>query len=145
METTMQSTYDRVRNSTPDSINQKIDQKTQQNIQYYSMQNEMVIKSRIKELDHEWDIERVLALNASLFALTGVILGATVNKKWLILPTVVTVFLAQHAIQGWCPPLPLFRKTGIRSRKEIDKERYALLETLENRKALDDDRLYLNC
>lgn len=137
----MQSTYDRVRNSTPDSINQKIDQKTQQNIQYYSMQNEMVIKSRIKELDHEWDIERVLALNASLFALTGVILGATVNKKWLILPTVVTVFLAQHAIQGWCPPLPLFRKTGIRSRKEIDKERYALLDTLENRKALDDDRL----
>ena len=137
----MQSTYDRVRKSTPDSINQKIDQKTQQNIQYYSMQNEMVIKSRIKELDHEWDIERVLALNASLFALTGVILGATVNKKWLILPTVVTVFLAQHAIQGWCPPLPLFRKTGIRSRKEIDKERYALLETLENRKALDDDRL----
>ena len=105
------------------------------------MQNEMVIKSRIKELDHEWDIERVLALNASLFALTGVILGATVNKKWLILPTVVTVFLAQHAIQGWCPPLPLFRKTGTRSRKEIDKERYALLETLENRKALDDDRL----
>ena len=141
MDTMMQSTYDRVRNSTPDSINQKIDQKTQQNIQYYSMQNEMVIKSRIKELDHEWDIERVLALNASLFALTGVILGATVNKKWLILPTVVTVFLAQHAIQGWCPPLPLFRKTGIRSRKEIDKERYALLETLENRKALDDDRL----
>lgn len=141
METMMQSTYDRVRNSTPDSINQKIDQKTQQNIQYYSMQNEMVIKSRIKELDHEWDIERVLALNASLFALSGVILGATVNKKWLILPTVVTIFLAQHAIQGWCPPLPLFRKTGIRSRKEIDHERYSLLDTLENRKALDEDYL----
>lgn len=141
METMMQSTYDRVRNSTPDSINHKIDQKTQQNIQYYSMQNEMVIKSRIKELDHEWDIERVLALNASLFALSGVILGATVNKKWLILPTVVTIFLAQHAIQGWCPPLPLFRKTGIRSRKEIDHERYSLLDTLENRKALDEDYL----
>lgn len=141
METMMQSTYDRVRKSTPDSINQKIDQKTQQNIQYYSMQNEMVIKSRIKELDREWDIERVLALNASLFALSGVILGATVSKKWLILPTVVTIFLAQHAIQGWCPPLPLFRKTGIRSRKEIDKERYALSETLENRKTMDDDYL----
>ena len=141
METMMQSTYDRVRKSTPDSINQKIDQKTQQSIQYYSMQNEMVIKSRIKELDREWDIERVLALNASLFALSGVILGATVSKKWLILPTVVTIFLAQHAIQGWCPPLPLFRKTGIRSRKEIDKERYALSETLENRKTMDDDYL----
>ncbi len=139
METMMQSTFDRVRKSTPDAINQKIDQKTHHNIQYYSMQNDMVIKSRIKELDREWDIERVLALNASIFALTGVILGATVNKKWLILPTVVTAFLAQHAIQGWCPPLPLFRKTGIRSRKEIDHERYSLLEILENRKALDED------
>ena len=137
----MKPTYDRIRNNTPDSINQKIDQKTQQNIQYYNKQNEMVIKSRIKELDHEWDIERVLALNASLFALTGTILGITVNKKWLILPVVVTSFLAQHAVQGWCPPLPLFRKSGFRSRKEIDLERYALVETLEDRKAMDNDYL----
>jgi hypothetical protein len=35
-------------------------------------------------------------------------------------------FFAQHAIQGWCPPLPLFRKLGYRTRKEIDKEKYAL-------------------
>lgn len=137
----MKPTYDRIRDNTPDSINQKIDQKSQQNIQYYNKQNEMVIKSRIKELDHEWDIERVLALNASLFALTGTILGITVNKKWLILPVVVTSFLAQHAVQGWCPPLPLFRKSGFRSRKEIDLERYALVETLEDRKAMDNDYL----
>ena len=137
----MKPTYDRIRDNTPDSINQKIDRKTQQNIQYYNKQNEMVIKSRIKELDHEWDIERVLALNASLFALTGTILGITVNKKWLILPVVVTSFLAQHAVQGWCPPLPLFRKSGFRSRKEIDLERYALVETLEDRKAMDNDYL----
>ena len=137
----MKPTYDRIRNNTPDSINQKIDQKTQQNIQYYNKQNEMVIKSRIKELDYEWDIERVLALNASLFALTGTILGITVNKKWLILPVVVTSFLAQHAVQGWCPPLPLFRKSGFRSRKEIDLERYALVETLDDRKAMDNDYL----
>lgn len=45
------------------------------------MQNEMGIKSRIKELDREWDIERLLALNASLFALTGILLRATVNKN----------------------------------------------------------------
>lgn len=137
----MKPTYDRIRDNTPDSINQKIDQKSQQNIQYYNKQNEMVIKSRIKELDHEWDIERVLALNASLFALTGTILGITVNKKWLILPVVVTSFLAQHAVQGWCPPLPLFRKSGFRSRKEIDLERYALVETLDDRKAMDNDYL----
>ena len=95
-----------------------------------------MIKSRIKELDKEWDIERVLALNASLFALTGIILGATLNKKWLMLPVVVTSFLAQHAVQGWCPPLPLFRKMGYRTRKEIDQERFALVENLKERKSL---------
>jgi hypothetical protein len=34
------------------------------------------------------------------------------------------VFL--HAIQGWYPLLPLFRRMGIRSQDEIDRERYAL-------------------
>src|SRR5690606_26045373 len=136
MDTIIKATYDRVRNTTPDSINREIENKTQQNIRYYSNQNERVIKSRIKELDKEWDIERVLALNASLFALTGIILGATVNKKWLMLPVVVTSFLAQHAVQGWCPPLPLFRKMGYRTRKEIDQERFALVEDLEERKSL---------
>ena len=136
MDTMIKATYDRVRNTTPDSINREIENKTQQNIRYYSNQNERVIKSRIKELDKEWDIERVLALNASLFALTGIILGATLNKKWLMLPVVVTSFLAQHALQGWCPPLPLFRKMGYRTRKEIDQERFALVENLEERKSL---------
>ena len=136
MDTMIKATYDRVRNTTPDSINREIENKTQQNIRYYSNQNERVIESRIKELDKEWDIERVLALNASLFALTGIILGATLNKKWLMLPVVVTSFLAQHALQGWCPPLPLFRKMGYRTRKEIDQERFALVENLEERKSL---------
>lgn len=72
----------------------------------------------------------MLELNAALAALTGVILAATSDKKWLLLPGIVTAFLAQHAIQGWCPPLPLFRLLGIRTRKEIDRERYALLNML---------------
>jgi hypothetical protein len=35
-------------------------------------------------------------------------------------------FFLQHAIQGWCPPLPAFRMLGFRTKKEIEKERYAL-------------------
>jgi hypothetical protein len=38
----------------------------------------------------------------------------------------VTGFLLQHALQGWCPPVPLLRKTGVRTMREIDIERYAL-------------------
>ena len=43
-----------------------------------------------------------------------------------MLPLVVSGFLLQHAIQGWCPPLPVFRKLGFRTRAEIEQERYAL-------------------
>ena len=81
---------------------------------------------RIDELDREWDIERVLETNASVIALSGLILGATHNKKWLIVPGIVTTFLFHHAVQGWCPPVPLFRRLGVRTRREIDEEKYAL-------------------
>ncbi|AHM62364.1 hypothetical protein D770_20575 [Flammeovirgaceae bacterium 311] len=32
-----------------------------------------------------------------------------VYKRWLILPGVVAPFLLQHSLQGWCPPLSVFR------------------------------------
>lgn len=64
---------------------------------------------RIGGLDREWDIERVLEINASSLALTGLVLGATVAKKWLTLPAIGLPLLLRHALQGWCPPLPLLR------------------------------------
>jgi predicted DNA-binding transcriptional regulator len=133
METNADITADRVRKSTSDKKNAEIDKQIEQNIRLYSNMNTKEIKARIKELDKEWDIERAIELNASLIGLAGIILAATVNKKWLILPAVVTGFLAQHAIQGWCPPVPLFRSMNIRTRKEIDKEKYSLLEVLKNK------------
>ena len=84
------------------------------------------IDSRLAELDREWDTERILELNASLLALSGVLLGKFVNRKWFFLSIAVTGFLAQHALQGWCPPLPVLRRLGVRTRKEIELERNAL-------------------
>jgi hypothetical protein len=31
-----------------------------------------------------------------------------------------------HGLQGWCPPATAMRRFGIRTRTEIDAERYAL-------------------
>src|SRR5204863_859465 len=81
---------------------------------------------RIDELDREWDIERVLETNASCLALLGVGLAATVNRKWLALSAGVLGFLLLHGVQGWCPPLPVLRRAGVRTRAEIDRERFAL-------------------
>jgi hypothetical protein len=44
----------------------------------------------------------------------------------LILPGVVAAFLLQHAIQGFCPPLPVLRALGYRTDREIETERNAL-------------------
>jgi hypothetical protein len=63
---------------------------------------------------------------ASSLSLTGIMLGATVDRRWFLLPTVILPLLLLHAIQGWCPPVLLLRRLGVRTREEIDRERYAL-------------------
>jgi hypothetical protein len=117
---------DRVRANTVPEINQRIDKQIEENVRYYSGQPREKISGRIRDLDEEWDIERLLEAMASSFSLTGIMLGATVDRKWFLLPTVVLSFLLLHAIQGWCPPVPLLRRLGVRTREEIDRERYAL-------------------
>jgi hypothetical protein len=77
-------------------------------------------------LDREWDVERYLQMNAGLVSLSGVVLGALLSRRFLVLPAAVFGFFFQHATQGWCPPLPVFRRMGVRTRREINKETYAL-------------------
>lgn len=38
--------------------------------------------------------------------------------------------LLQHGLQGWCPPLPVLRRLGVRTRGEIDREKYALANVM---------------
>ena len=53
----------------------------------------------------------------------GVALGTTSDRRWFALPALVTLFLFQHAIQGWCPPVPILRRLGFRTSYEIEEER----------------------
>lgn len=62
---------DRVRNHTPASFNQKIDAQLVKRLRHDAGQLQSVISERIETLKHEWDIERVLELNASSLALVG--------------------------------------------------------------------------
>lgn len=122
---------DRVRRSTAMRLNQEIDRQTDSNIRHYASSGREAIQGRIAYLDNEWDVERVLEVNASTLALTGLALGIVVDKKWLAVPAVVLSFLLQHGVQGWCPPLPILRRLGIRTRGEIDREKYELKATLD--------------
>jgi hypothetical protein len=84
------------------------------------------IEDRLYELDHEWDIERTLEANAATLTLFGLAMAVLGSKRWLVLPLAVQGFFLQHAVQGWCPPIPLLRRMGVRTRDEIARERYAL-------------------
>ena len=119
-------TFDRVQENTEESVNRDLMSEADARIRMSRSASHEEITARIKELDREWDIERALEMNASLFAFSGLALGVAHNKKWLALPAVVLPFLFQHAVQGWCPPLPVLRRLGFRTRKEIDREKYAL-------------------
>jgi hypothetical protein len=117
---------DRVRAHTNDRINERIDRQTLERVGATAAAGPAAITARIDELDREWDVERYLEANAASLAFIGVLLGALHSTWWLLLPAIVTIFLFQHAVQGWCPPLAIFRRRGIRTRKEIDAEVIAL-------------------
>lgn len=120
------STVSRVPAHTDATANQMIRQQTETNIARYRNAGPAAIDRRLAELDAEWDIERTLEANAATATLIGLTLGATVDRRWYLFPAIVAGFLLQHALQGWCPPLPVFRRLGIRTSDEIDYERYAL-------------------
>jgi hypothetical protein len=120
------STVQRVPENTATSVNEEIRHRTEQNIARCASRGSGAIDDRLHQLDQEWDIERVLEANASIACLVGLTLGTSVDRKWFLLPAAVAGFLLQHSVQGWCPPMPMFRRFGIRTASEIDYERYAL-------------------
>jgi hypothetical protein len=112
------------RNSSREAL-ARIRRNTETSLVYHAMHPEE-IDERLAELDQEWDIERALETNASSISLTGLALGLLGWRRMILVPLAVQAFLLQHAVQGWCPPLPLLRRLGYRTRREIERERYAL-------------------
>ena len=117
---------DRMRGSTPKPLNNKVDQEIKEHLKEYSDAEYEAIDQRVNELENEWDVERALILTSASNVLVGLALGVFVNRKWFALSAISASFLFQHSLQGWCPPLPIFRKLGYRTRKEIDREKYAM-------------------
>ncbi|GAA3615646.1 DUF2892 domain-containing protein [Streptomyces chitinivorans] len=122
---------DRVREHTATSVQRDIDERIVVRVRRYaegadSEEGRAAIAARIDELEREPDVEQLLESNAALLAFSGTVLAGLHHRRWLWLPGIVTAFLLQHAIQGWCPPIAVMRRLGVRTRKEIDIERYAL-------------------
>lgn len=117
---------DRTIANTPPAVNQRIHGKTLHDVSRYIGADPVFIDERIRELEREWDVERTLEANAAIVALAGLALGVTVDRRFLAIPAAVAGFLLQHALQGWCPPLPVIRRLGVRTAAEIHQEIIAL-------------------
>ena len=124
------TTAERVPLQTAADVNAAIRRQTEENADRAIAAGPSAIAKRLEELDREWDIERLLETNAGTAVVIGCVLGATVDRKWFALPAIVGAFLVQHALHGWGPPLPVFRRLGVRTAEEIESERKMLRQAL---------------
>ncbi|UOF91995.1 DUF2892 domain-containing protein [Fodinisporobacter ferrooxydans] len=108
-----------------DEINERIREKTRSNLYFYAGKNDQEIARRIQELEHEWSIERAFEVSAASVVTIGALLGLR-KKRWQLASGIAGYFLLQHAIKGWCPPLSLLRRFGVRTAQEISEETFAL-------------------
>lgn len=120
------TTSDHVRDNTAPAVNRRIEEEMRDRVLLYANKSPEEISRRIAALDEEWDIERMLECNASALAFSGIVLSLIGGRKWLLLPAFVLPMLFYHAVNGWCPPVPLLRRLGVRTQREIDAEKYAL-------------------
>lgn len=119
------STAKKAEYNTCDRDNEKIRRETINNISDYIASGKD-IQNRLNQLNSEWDVERFIEANTAIIIFISTLFGAKRNKYWLILSIFVSVILLQHALQGWCPLLPLLRKIGVRTENEIFNEKTAL-------------------
>ena len=120
------STVERVPAHTAEHVNEQIRRRTEESVRRTAAGGREAIGRRLAELDREWDVERTLEANAATLAAAGAGLALLVDRRFALLPLVVGGFLLQHAVQGWCPPVPVFRRLGFRTEREIGEERDAL-------------------
>jgi hypothetical protein len=127
MESNGRHDGDPMRSHTSEAIQQRIDTTLEERIRFYAMQPKEAIDRRLNELNQECDIDRTM-----MTAGAGVALGAVVlsffggGKKWLVLGGAALGYMLMHGVQQWSPPAMALRRFGLRTRTEIDAERYAL-------------------
>lgn len=84
------------------------------------------ISKQIKQLNCEWDTERVIEVHAASLILLSALMGVKGGRFWFCLTSMVGLFLLNHGLYGWCPSLPILRKMGIRTSEEINIEKTVL-------------------
>ncbi|MBX3167779.1 MAG: hypothetical protein KF760_10225 [Candidatus Eremiobacteraeota bacterium] len=121
--------FDRVRRRTAPEVNQAIDLKIEASLEKMRGAAPIDIRARLAELEKEWDIDQVIQSKTAALVNLGLALGGR-NRRGYMLAGLGFASLLSHALTGWSPPLPILRRLGFRTRREIDREKFALLAML---------------
>lgn len=122
----MDNHTDRIRRHTAQDVLRRIDDRTVANLTQCATSPPAQADQRLAELDREWDTDRMLETEAATMGLLGLALGVLVRKQFLAMPAIVAGAVLLHATTGRYPLMPLFRRLGVRTAREIARERYAL-------------------
>ncbi len=100
---------------------------TEAEIARYADAGSDAIERRLYQLDQEWDTDRVVQADAAALMLLGVVGSRIFGRRRMVLVSLLAAWsLAAQAIEGASPLMPLLRLFGVRTRREIEEERYAL-------------------
>jgi len=117
---------DRVRKRTAAAVLRRIDDLSIDRLTGLADAGAPAMTYQMERLEREWDTDRMIEAEASMTGLAGLALSVLVDRRFIAVPAVVGTAVFVHALTGWYPLLPIMRRLGIRSAREIARERYAL-------------------
>ncbi|WP_233613845.1 MULTISPECIES: hypothetical protein [Corallococcus] len=127
MESWNQTSTDAVRAHAPSTMNRRIDAHVESCVRYMAEQGDRSEMSRyLEKLEHEWDVHRTLVVGVPALALGGLLLGPRSGRGWRVLGGITLALLLQHGLTGFGPLSVLVRGLGVRTRREIDLEKFAI-------------------
>ncbi|HEX8433938.1 hypothetical protein [Archangium sp.] len=126
MESWNRMSSDAVRTHTSDGVNRRIDDRVEGCVRHMAEQDRAAITQYLDKLEREWDLNRMVTVAASAVSVLGLVLGARDGKAWRVVSGVAAGLLLQHGLLGFGPLAEVVRVLGVRTRKEIDLEKFAL-------------------
>jgi hypothetical protein len=122
--------HDRIRAHSSEAVNRRIDREARGALAELTTPD--AIRARLAEIDREWHLDRALM---GVFSVLGTLTSRAAMRSlarrgrlgfWGLLFFTQMGFLAYHAVRGWCPPVAVLRRLGVRTSQEICAERAAL-------------------
>lgn len=95
-------------------------------VRFYGSLGRAALDERLRALEEEPDLESVTAMALAGAGILGLVLGFLGSRLWRMFAWLSLPLLFAHARDGLKGPGDFLKTLGLRSRREIQEERFAL-------------------